>query len=171
MAKTDHKHPCQNCGHKDLHGEVSGCIALVSPQGARAAWCDCEAYVTPPSAKAAKVARTIPSRTSDPGTSHAAEVSVRITGDNQRGLLLKAFRDRAADAAEAEDDDRGLTDEEAANRAVGVSLWSEYAKRCSELRDAGLIVQTGETRKGDAGRPRIVSAITDQGQAVLASLR
>lgn len=166
-SKNGHAQPCQNCGHTDMHGEVAGCIAVTSGPQQRTTWCDCDAYVAPPTAKAATVARTIPSRNTDPSTSHAAEVSVRITGDNQRGLLLKAFKAREGDNP----DDPGLTDEEAANRAVGVTLWSEYAKRCSELRDAGLIAQTGETRKGDAGRPRIVSAITEQGRTVLASLR
>lgn len=158
--KPAHAQPCQNCNHQDLHGEVSGCIALVSPQGARPAWCDCEAYVAPPT-----VGRTIPARATDPATSHLATESVKITARNQRGILLGAFAGTvAADAG-------GLTDEQAMEVSSGVSPYSEYAKRCSELRAAGLIQETGEARPGNAGRPRIVSAITEQGQTVLASLR
>lgn len=163
MAKNPnrfHKAPCANCGHQDMHGEVAGCIAVksMSPD----VWCDCTAYVEPPT-----VGRTIPARRSDPGTSHDATNSVAVTGENQRGRLLKAFHARYGDDA----DDAGLTDEEAMNRAVGVTAWSEYAKRCSELRDAGLIEPTGEVRKGESGRGRIVSKITDAGLAVRASLR
>lgn len=49
MPKTKtHSLPCANCGHTDLHGEVSGCIAVTSAQGAtQTTWCDCEAYVPP----------------------------------------------------------------------------------------------------------------------------
>lgn len=162
MAKPNnfHKAPCANCGHADMHGEVAGCIAVksINPD----VWCDCETYVAP-----APVARTIPSRRTDPSTSHEAAASVVVTGENQRGLLLKAFQGRYGD----DPDDPGLTDEEAMNRAVGVTAWSEYAKRCSELRDAGLIEATGETRKGESGRARIVSRITDAGLALRASLR
>lgn len=161
MPKPANAQPCATCGHTDLHGEVAGCIALASRNPDT--WCDCETYVAPTS----QVARTIPSRRTDPGTSHAAAESIAVTGDNQRGLLLKAFRAMAGDTP----DDPGLTDEEAANRAVGVTLWSEYAKRCSELRDAGLIAPTGMTRKGDSGRQRIVSAITDLGVQTLKNLR
>jgi hypothetical protein len=40
-----HRKPCANCGHRDMHGEVSGCIALKSTNPD--AWCDCEGYVEP----------------------------------------------------------------------------------------------------------------------------
>lgn len=150
-----HRQPCANCGHRDMHGEVAGCIALASTNPDR--WCPCDTYVEPAKPKAARV---IPSRNTDPGTSHQAAAAVIITAKNQRGRLLAAWG-RLEDA----------TDEEAMEAAEGVSAVSEYAKRSSELREAGLIEVTGETRKGGAGTPRIVSKITDAGRAALATTR
>lgn len=66
--------------------------------------------------------------------------------------------------------DDGLTDEQAMEKAEGVSPLSEYAKRCSDLRTAQLIVDTGKDRKGGSGLDRIVCRITPKGQAVLARL-
>lgn len=113
------------------------------------------------------VGRTIPSRRTDPSTSHAAEPTP-VRAGTQRARLLEAFG--LPSAAE------GLTDEEAMEKATGVSAISEYAKRCSELRDAGLIevVRDSEgaylVRKGGTGIDRIVSRITDEGNKVLSSL-
>ena len=59
----------------------------------------------------------------------------------------------------------GLTDEEAAGLA-GLSLTSEYATRCSELKRAGLLVDTGQTRTGDSGMARMVRRITSAGMLV-----
>jgi hypothetical protein len=63
----------------------------------------------------------------------------------------------------------GYTDEEAA----GVAHVSHvgYWKRCSELRNLGLIEDTGRTRPGVAGTPQMVCRITDRGLAVLRGLR
>lgn len=94
-------------------------------------------------------------RTTDPQTSHRAAAAITLRAGTQRALLLQSFV-RAGE---------GLTDEEAMERAVGVSPSSEYAKRCSELREAGWISPTGQTRKGNSGQDRIVSEITDAGQA------
>lgn len=66
--------------------------------------------------------------------------------------------------------DDGLTDEQAMEKSEGVSPLSEYAKRCSDLRSAGLIHDTGRDRKGASGLDRIVSEITDKGKAVLERL-
>lgn len=109
-----------------------------------------------------------PSRRTDPDTSRKAEPTP-VKAGTQRARLLAAFAlEEAAD---------GLTDEEAADLADGVPYRSEFAKRCSELRAAGLItvvtrLDTLEpfTRAGVAGHQRIVSAITDAGRAVVASL-
>lgn len=147
-----HSKPCHDCGHQDKHSEVSGCIAMTGNT-----FCTCTTYVEPPSAK---VARTIPSRSQDPGTSHQAAQAITVKANTQRGRLLAAW-------GALED----ATDEEAMEKAEGVSPVSEYAKRSSELRDAGLIEATGEARKGSAGTPRIVSRITDEGRRVLASLQ
>ena len=85
-------------------------------------------------------------RTSDPITSHLGAADVEPRALTQRGRLLAAFR--------AHPD--GLTDEEAAILAVGVSYRSCWWKRCSELRDLGLIEPTGEMREGSQGSKRIV---------------
>lgn len=110
----------------------------------------------------------IPSRSSDPDTSRRAEPT-EVRAGTQRARLLAAF------ALEPAVD--GLTDEEAADLADGVPYRSEFAKRCSELRAAGLIepcVDGGTsmpvTRKGVAGHYRIVCQITDAGRATLAGL-
>lgn len=107
-----------------------------------------------------EVGFTIPSRASDPTTSHLAAQEIRVTARNQRGRLLRGFVGYP----------QGLTDEQAAERAEGVSLNSEYSKRCSELRAAGLIAPTGETRTGRAGVQRLVSALTPSGLTRLAAL-
>lgn len=89
-------------------------------------------------------------RESDPQTSHAAAEKILATrAGSQRWLLWEAFT-LAMD---------GLTDEEAC-RDAGVSLRSEYATRCSELRNAGVITVTGTQRAGDSGLMRDVSRIT-----------
>lgn len=107
-----------------------------------------------------ELGRTIPSRTSDPETSHAAE-PVKVRAGTQRAHLLAAF---------FYEPDKGFTDEQAMRYACGVlelaiSPASEYAKRCSELREGGFIEPTGETRPGSSGPQRIVSRITDKGRA------
>lgn len=91
-------------------------------------------------------------RHTDPSTSVEGATSVAYRAGSQKALLLTAYRSHPD----------GLTDEEAAQIA-GVPLGSEYAKRCSELRDAMLIVPrvnpaTGEplTRAGRSGVSRIV---------------
>ena len=100
----------------------------------------------------------IPSRSTDPPTSHAAE-PVRWRTGSQAIRLLQSF----ASLIDA-------TDEEAMENAIGVSPVSEYAKRCSELREAGLIEPTIYTRPGYSGRERMVSTITEAGARVLVRL-
>lgn len=102
-------------------------------------------------------ATVTPSRSTDPATSHKAEPH-RVTARNARGKLLRAFAETSAVD--------GLTDEQAAHRAL-VSPSSEYAKRCSELREAGLIEPTGEERRGNSGQSRMVSRITEAGRVAL----
>ena len=53
----------------------------------------------------------------------------------------------------------GLTDEEAATIA-GLPIRSCWWKRCSELREAGLIEHTEQMRLGSAGCNQLVSRIT-----------
>ena len=93
-------------------------------------------------------------RVSDWTTSVEGANSVAYRAGSQKDLLLKAFK--AAYPA-------GLTDEEAAI-ASGISLTSEYSKRCGELRQdrfiSGLMGSNGtvSTRLGSSGVHRIVSA-------------
>lgn len=94
-------------------------------------------------------------RATDPSTSQIAARLITAKAHTARVRLLEAFGQRG-----------DLTDEQAAG-AAGLSLSSEYATRCSELRRAGLVVETGATRLGVAGTPRLVSRITDSGLAVL----
>lgn len=51
-----HPQPCANCDHRHKHGEVSGCIAVTSENGARVTWCDCDTYVNPRDRKADRAA-------------------------------------------------------------------------------------------------------------------
>jgi hypothetical protein len=97
------------------------------------------------------------SRRSDPGTSHAAARSLP-NRQTLMALLLRAYRDR------------GLTDEEAA-RVAGVDRESGH-KRCSDLRNAGLIeplMWNGKvvTRAGSSGRQQRVCVLTADGRAAL----
>lgn len=96
-------------------------------------------------------------RGSDPETSHTAAQLIRARASSARVVLLDAFSRYQ----------EGLTDEEAAARA-GVSLFSEYATRCSELTRAGVLeVVDGVTRPGRAGTDRMVRRITLLGWWVL----
>ncbi len=96
-------------------------------------------------------------RTTDPITSHLATYDVKHRAPTQRELLLAAFAKHPA----------GLTDEEAATIA-GVPPRSCWWKRCSELRDLGLIEPTGMMRVGSAGSKQMVSRITPNNSGVTA---
>lgn len=100
-------------------------------------------------------------RTTDPATSHQAAQSYPLRKGSHRSLLLLAF---------AQAGDRGATDERAAFVA-GLSPRSEYATRCSELKRAGLVVDTTETRPGTSGAQRVVRRITDAGRRAAEGLR
>lgn len=86
-------------------------------------------------------------------TSIAGAGSVQYRAGTQKAKLLSAFRKAHPEA---------LTDEEAALTA-GISLSSEYSKRCGELRQDGAIVVVrfpdGQpmTRAGGSGVQRILS--------------
>lgn len=53
MASIENRYPkpCANCGHRSLHGEVSGCVHYEN-----GAWCDCDTYVSPQAARKAAAA-------------------------------------------------------------------------------------------------------------------
>lgn len=105
----------------------------------------------------------IPSRSADPETSHAAAREIRVKAGSQRAHLLESFYRWHVKG--------GLTDEEAMMWSDHVRAVSEFAKRCSELREGGFIEPTGETRPGIAGPQRIVSRITDKGRAWIQETR
>lgn len=100
--------------------------------------------------------RTGRARSSDPSTSKAGAVAVSYRANSQKARLLQAF----VSAGE-----QGRTDEEAA-MASGVSMRSCFWKRCSELREDGMIEDIGITRAGDAGVPRMVCRVTNAGRAM-----
>jgi hypothetical protein len=112
-------------------------------------------YVAPLTTEAGPTART-----TDPRTSHQWN-GEKMRPGTQAHRLLQTF---------GRWPDDGLTDEQAMEKSDGVSPLSEYAKRCSDLRSAGLIRDTGRDRKGGSGLDRIVSEITEKGKAVLARL-
>jgi hypothetical protein len=94
------------------------------------------------------------SRRSDPATSKAAGDAMKIRGASQKADLLRVY---------IEND--GLTDEEAGELSGLASKGAGYWKRCSELRRAGYIVPTGETREGTSGMDQLVCEISDSGRA------
>jgi len=92
-------------------------------------------------------------RLEDPETSHAA--ARKLDGKAKRTRLLKVFEVGNA------------TSEEAAALA-GFGPADGAWKRCSDLKNLGLIAPTGTTRPGSSGREQMVLAITDAGRAALA---
>ena len=95
-------------------------------------------------------------RRNDKATSKAGAQSLTVRAGSQRHLILSRY------ALEA------LTDEEA-GRMSGLSSLPKccYWKRCSELRQAGYIKPTGETRVSSAGVEQQVCRITIEGRQVL----
>lgn len=102
--------------------------------------------------------KTISARKSDPNTSKAAGESVAMRSGSQKYILLQAY----ANATE------GLTDEEAGtNSGLASKPKCCYWKRCSELRQAGYISTTGETRASSVGEQQQVCVITEEGRKLL----
>jgi hypothetical protein len=101
-------------------------------------------------------------RHTDPPTSQEAAASRdnRIRWGSQRHKLLSAF----ADAPD-------MTDEQAGKATGLYALRACYWKRCGELRELGLIEDTGRTRTSECGHEVIVSTITQKGLAALADMR
>jgi hypothetical protein len=98
-------------------------------------------------------------RVPDAAGSVAGAASVAYRAGSQKALLLAEF---------AWAGDRGLTDDEA---AINVGLdRSCFWKRCGELRQDGMIADTGATREGPMFKEqRMVSVITDAGYAQVAA--
>jgi hypothetical protein len=99
-------------------------------------------------------------RRTDPRTSHRASASVRIRAGTQKAALLEAY------AAHPD----GLTDEQA-GKASGLADRPHccYWKRCSELRESGLIAVTDQVRTGSAGEKQRVCVITEAGRDLVAA--
>lgn len=107
---------------------------------------------------AARVIIGASARKSDPHTSKAAGASAAMRAGSQKHILLQAYADLTA----------GLTDEEAGhNSGLARKPKCCYWKRCSELRQAGLIAVTGETRASSVGEQQQVCAITEAGLLAL----
>lgn len=109
------------------------------------------------------IGRTIPSRNTDPQTSHDAASRIIVTANNQRGKLLAPYFSQVALERQ------GLTDDEA-QELSGVGILSCWWKRCSELREGGFIEWTGMVRKGSADVDRMVCKVTGLGIATLISM-
>lgn len=96
-------------------------------------------------------------RHTDPDTSAAGAASVTVRAGSQKARLLAAYYAAGPD---------GLTDDEAAvhARVDRACFW----KRCSEMREDGLIMDLGVTRLGPLhGEARMVCGITARGIRVL----
>jgi hypothetical protein len=92
-------------------------------------------------------------RASDPDTSHAAANAFSTWRmGSHKVILWEAY----IEVVEG-------TDYEVAC-AAGIPLDTEYATRCSELRNAGLIEDTGKRRPGGKSAERMVCRITQYGR-------
>jgi hypothetical protein len=98
-------------------------------------------------------------RRNDGATSGAGAKAMTVRAGSQRAKLLSRY------AYES------LTDEEA-GRVSGLSSLPKccYWKRCSELRQAGYIAPTGETRVSSAGVEQQVCRITTLGFFTLSAI-
>ena len=103
-------------------------------------------------------------RATDPATSRTAAADVRIRLASQQHQLLTAYGHPSANL--------GLTADEAGiYTGLAARRGCCYWKRCSELRHAGFIEDTGRTRTGMAGSEQMVCVITERGLAELGRLR
>lgn len=105
-------------------------------------------------------------RSSDPDTSRMADEKSQVRADSQRYWVLTAYSEF-----------ENLTDYEAMLGSPNISEDSCYWKRCSELRQMGLIEPMYDpygnilTRKGKHDSERMVCQITALGRSVLGGLR
>jgi hypothetical protein len=89
------------------------------------------------------------------------ETDLNIKWGSQKHLLLLAYKDQP----------NGLIDEEAGTISGLRKIRScGYWKKCSELRKAGYIQPTGNTRKSECNKNQSVSKITSRGLQKLASI-
>ena len=98
-------------------------------------------------------------RNTDPATSKAAGKSIAITSGSQRAIILQAYL-----SGDYTDDEIGVLTGYADQQ---LHPNCNYWKRCSELRQAGYIETTGDTRLSRANKLQQVCRITDAGRLVL----
>jgi hypothetical protein len=99
-------------------------------------------------------------RRGGPATSKAAAAGIAYRTGSQKHLILKVY----ASGTE------GFTDDEVAHILGWVEV-NKARKRCSDLRNEGMIEPTGKTRTGSSGMQNDVCCITDRGIATLASMK
>ena len=107
---------------------------------------------------------TATARHTDPATSHAAGESMAPHVPHDQALVLTAIHlagDRGATAHDVRTHMREVLDLDRDQNCV--------SKRMSELKDAGLIRETGEERPGRTGRMCTVCVCTVHGERVATS--
>jgi len=98
-------------------------------------------------------------RKHDQLTSVMAGADVVMRAGSQKFKLLVCYTNT----------NNGLTDEEAGERSGLLAKRTCYWRRCSDLREFGLIRDTGTTRKSSLGKDMMVCVITDAGRELLRS--
>lgn len=105
------------------------------------------------------------SRADGPETSHQGARDVHIRKDSQQAILLRVYAMR-------EHWDAGLTDEEAGDiSGLSDKKRCAYWRRCGELREMGLLEDTGLRRVGSAGSPQRAFRISMRGMGAVQELR
>lgn len=103
-------------------------------------------------------------RADDSATSKDGSQAVKIRKDSQQYVLLQTYANPAHWT-------HGLTDEEAGERSgLAAKPRCCYWKRCSELRELGLLEDTGIVRPSSAGCDQRAFRITMLGMSVAARL-
>lgn len=101
-------------------------------------------------------------RRNDPVTSHMAGANVQVRAGSQKALILEAYGKHPM---------FGLTDEQAGlETGLAHKPGCCYWKRCSELRQLGLIQVTKENRESRAGEKQQVCVITLEGLKALEAM-
>jgi hypothetical protein len=98
-------------------------------------------------------------RSTDPATSQQGAKDVLPRRDSQQGQLLRVYGTHRIN---------GLTDEQAGDLS-GLAQKPKccYWKRCSELRQKGLIEDTGNEAMSSAGSPMMICRLTAKGAELL----
>lgn len=146
-----HPQPCTTCGHRDMHGEVSGCIAVTSPLGSPAAWCPCTAYASPRPTPATQAR----ARNTDPETSHAAAASLTVdTLRASQAAVLAALNSTGpmTDVSLVE----WYTEAAKVDPDYPRQSPSGIRSRRAELTAGGLVEDTGQRVRLESGRQAIV---------------